>query len=114
MKYFISYTTRDEEITIDLLKSFSAEMEKYGQVFVDIIDNNSFDKQKRVFFELDSSDTLILIESKSIYQSNWVLTELERAESKHIPVKKISVEDLKQFNEFKFPLLFPISKRTSE
>ncbi|MCL4815017.1 MAG: TIR domain-containing protein [Flavobacteriales bacterium] len=94
MKYFISYTTRDEEITIDLLQSLSAELEKSGQVFVDIIDNDSLDKQERVISELDSSDTLILIESKSIYESEWVAIELERAEAKKIPIKKIKIEDL--------------------
>lgn len=94
MKYFISYTTRDEEITIDLLQSLSAELEKSGQVFVDIIDNDSLDKQERVISELDSSDTLILIESKGIYESKWVAIELERAEAKKIPIKKIKIEDL--------------------
>lgn len=94
MKYFISYTTRDEEITIDLLQSLSAELGKSGQVFVDIIDNDSLDKQERVISELDSSDTLILIESKSIYESKWVAIELERAEAKKISIKKIKIEDL--------------------
>ena len=96
MKYFVSYTTRDAEVTIDLLKAFSNELEKIGKVFIDIIDNNSKDKQSRVIAELDSSDILLLIETKNIYQSNWVSIEIERAQSKQIPIKIISLNDLKR------------------
>jgi len=99
MKYFISYTMRDKEITEYLLDTFSKRLENYGDVFVDLIDNNSIDKQARVIAELDNSDILILIESDSVYKSEWVSLELERASSRQIPIKKISLMDLNNITE---------------
>lgn len=94
MKCFVSYTTRDKEVTADLLQSFATELRKTGDVFIDMIDNNSADKQSRVISELDSSDILILIESESIYKSEWVGIELERAGRKKIPIRKVKIEEL--------------------
>jgi hypothetical protein len=96
MKYFVSYTTRDKEITIGMLRAFSEFLKKSGEVFIDIIDNNSMDKQNRVIAELDSSDILLLIETKSTYFSTWVIIEIERATLKQIPIRKISFHDLNQ------------------
>ncbi|MBK9047536.1 MAG: TIR domain-containing protein [Bacteroidetes bacterium] len=62
-----------------------------------MIDNNSADKQSRVISELDSSDIMILIESASIYKSEWVSIEIQRAEENHIPIKKISITELTNF-----------------
>lgn len=92
MKYFVSYTTRDKEVTADLLQSFAKELRKTGEVFIDMIDNDSADKQSRVISELDSSDILILIESESIYKSEWVGIELERAGLKKIPIRKVKIK----------------------
>lgn len=99
MKYFVSYTTRDKEVTLELLKTFSGKLEKTGEVFVDLINNNSLDKQARVISELDSSDILILIESKSIYESEWVSIELERAKTNQIPIKRVLINYLTDFND---------------
>jgi hypothetical protein len=94
MKYFVSYTTRDKEVTAGLLQTFSKELRKTGKVFIDMLDNNSADKQGRVISELDSSDILILIESESTYKSEWVGIELERAGLKKIPIRKVKIEEL--------------------
>lgn len=99
MKYFVSYTTRDKEVTKELLAVFSKQLEKSGNVFVDIIDNDSFDKQTRVIEELENSDLMILIETKSIYHSEWVLLEIEKAKSKQIPIRKISINELSNFKK---------------
>lgn len=99
MKCFVSYTTRDKEITKELLSNFADKLMKFGEVFIDIINNNSEDKQARVISELDNSDLLILIKTKSIYKSKWVSLEIERANSKKIPIRGILVEDLKNINE---------------
>lgn len=99
MKYFVSYTTIDKEVTKDILSTFSKRLEKLGEVFIDIIDNNSIDKQARVFSELDSSDVLLLIETKSIYKSKWVSLEIERAKARQIPIKTISFDELTIFTD---------------
>ena len=97
MKYFVSYTTRDKEITPDLLKQFSKELEKKGEVFIDLLHNDSIDKQSRVLKELDSSDVMILIETKSVYQSEWVVLEIEQANAMPIPIQKMNLDQLRKF-----------------
>ena len=101
MKYFVSYTTIDEEITKEVLINISNKIKEIGEVFIDIIDNNSIDKQARVLSEFDNSDVLLLIKTKNIYNSNWVKLELQRAESNNIPVKAISINTLNQLVDFK-------------
>jgi hypothetical protein len=91
MKYFVSYTRRDAEITLNLLKAFAKELEKRGDVFIDIINNNSTDKQKRVIDELDNCDMLLLLETKNVYKSLWVAFEIDRAKSKKIPIRVITL-----------------------
>jgi hypothetical protein len=97
MKYFVSYTTRDEEVTISLLEIFSKKLSNNGKVFIDIIDNNSIDKQLRVIEELESSDLVILIESKSIYQSEWVALEIDKAKSRKIPIRTVPIDEISNF-----------------
>jgi len=94
MKYFVSYTTRDKEVTVDLLKSLSRLLERDGDVFIDIINNDSLDKQKRVITELDDCDILVLLETENVYSSTWVSYELERAFKNNIPIKKIRISDI--------------------
>lgn len=100
MKYFVSYTTRDAEITRDLLFLFSKKLKDFGDVFIDIIDNNSTDKQARVIEELDCSDLIILVESKSTYESQWVALEISRAISQQIPIKVFSINEIERFSGF--------------
>ena len=97
MKYFVSYTTRDKEITSDLLKQFSKELEKKGEVFIDLLHNDSIDKQSRVLKELDSSDVMILIETNSVYQSEWVVLEIEQANAIPIPIQIMNIDQLRKF-----------------
>jgi hypothetical protein len=99
MKYFISYTTRDKEITKNLLETLSVKLGKLGDIFIDLVDNNSRDKQARVIFELDNSDFLILIETTSIYKSKWVIFELERAKARQIPIKRITLREINELSE---------------
>lgn len=98
MKYFISYTTRDKEITRNFLEIFSQKLKGKGEVFVDLIDNDSADRQARVIHELDTCNLFILIETENIYKSNWVTTEIERAKSRNIPIHKVKIEDIKEMS----------------
>jgi hypothetical protein len=95
MKVFVSYTTKDRAVTKELLANFSKQLEMYGDVFVDLLDNDSTDKQARVLFELNQSDLLVLLETKNIYNSPWVALELENAKKRHIPIKKFHLADIK-------------------
>mgnify|MGYP006145167349 CR=1 FL=1 len=97
MKYFVCYTTRDKEVNLDLLQSFSNELKKIGDVFIDMIDNDSVDKQSRVLSELDSSDVLVLIETSNIYKSEWVTIELNRAKEKGIPIRTVKPFEIEKY-----------------
>lgn len=79
MNIFVSYTTRNNEVTTDSLVDFSNKINAYGKVFIDLLDNNSTDKQERIINELEKSDLLILIKSLSSLNSEWVKFELETA-----------------------------------
>jgi hypothetical protein len=96
MKYFVCYTTRDIEVTSELLLLYSFELKRNGEAFIDMLHNDSVDKQRRVLSELDSSDILILIETENVYNSKWVSIELNRAEANNIPIRKIKVKELKK------------------
>lgn len=97
MKHFVCYTTRDKEVNFELLQSFSNELKKMGDVFIDLIDNDSEDKQSRVLSELDSSDVLVLIETSNIYKSEWVTIELNRAKEKGIPIRTVKASEIENY-----------------
>ena len=76
MKYFISYTIRDKEITKEFLDILSQKLFFLGSLFIDLIDNNSQNKQERVITELDYCDVLILVESRNVYNQNGLVLNL--------------------------------------
>lgn len=86
MNIFVSYTTKDSEVTLHRLNEISIKLRQIGYVYIDIIHNNSQDKQKRVFEELDNSDVIILIISNNVYNSKWVIKEIERAYKQFTPI----------------------------
>lgn len=96
MNIFISYTIKDKEISIYKLKNISKKLKQIGYVYVDLINNDSVNKQARVFQELDNSNVVILIISPNIYQSQWVLKELERAKEKSIPIIPLTIKEIEK------------------
>lgn len=86
MNVFISYTLRDSVVSTEYLKLVSKVVAEFGNPFVDIIDNNADDKQRFVMEQLDKSDLVVLIATKSIYMSQWVVTEIDRAEKNNTPI----------------------------
>lgn len=97
MKHFVCYTTRDKEVNSELLHSFSNQLKRIGEVFIDMIDNDSEDKQSRVLSELDSSDVIVLIETSNIYNSEWVAIELNRAKEKGIPIRTVKPFEIEKY-----------------
>ena len=94
MKIFVSYTTKDKNVTSEFLMKVYKGLSEFETVYIDLIHNDSLDKQKRVFDELDSADQIVLIESESVYQSNWVKLELDRANKLNKEIIKIPIEQL--------------------
>jgi hypothetical protein len=99
MNIFVSYTTRNNEVTINSLFNFSNKISSLGKIFIDLIDNNSDDKQGRIVEELKRTELLILIKSKSIFNSEWVKFELESANAMNIPVIEFDIDDIDELTE---------------
>lgn len=67
-----------------------------GDFIINILHNDSTNKQKRIIQEIDNSDLLILIETENVYKSQWVQLEIKRARQFQKPIKRILVKDLKR------------------
>ncbi len=98
MKIFVSYTTLDNDVTVELLNSLSNSLSNLGIIYIDLIHNDSFDKQARVLYEIDRCDCFLLLQSDKIDKSNWVKIEVERARLRQKPIKKILLSELKNGN----------------
>lgn len=90
MGIFISYTTRDYYINRELLIRVSKEVSEYGSFYIDLLHNNSINKQQHVELMLSQATLVVLLNSESINQSEWVQWELHEAVSKGIPIINIT------------------------
>lgn len=93
MNIFVCYTTRDAFINRDSLAKLSRVLSKFGNSFIDLIDNDSENKQERVEIELEKSDVVLLLRSGSVQRSKWVSWELNRAKEKRIPCIPVDTSD---------------------
>ena len=109
MKYFISYTTRDKIITPEFLGKINEFFSEKGEVYIDILHNNSKNKQERVLRELNKCDELILIETESINDSNWVKIELEEAEKLDKKINSYSYLELKKMIKKREKITMPFA-----
>ena len=89
IKIFVSYTTKDSYIEANYLQSVYEKVSTVGNVYIDLLHNDSIDKQNRVYKELITSDVLILIESDSVNKSYWVEWEIALAQKISIPIIKL-------------------------
>lgn len=98
-RVFISYTLRDNEITVELLGNLKEASKLRGiDTFIDIIDNNnSAQHQDNIYRYIANADCLYLIETQRIYQSKWVIKELNFAKMLNIPIVKASLQDVQLF-----------------
>jgi hypothetical protein len=93
MNVFVSYTTRDNFINRDSLVQLSRVLSKFGDSFIDLIDNDSENKQERVETELEKADFVLLLRSGSVKHSKWVSWELNRAKEKGIPCIGVDIRE---------------------
>ena len=94
MNLFISYTMKDKKINEGFLREFQDKVAIIGKAYVDLIDNDSINKQKRVYEELQRMDCLILIESPFTKKSKWVSFELRCAEKYNKQIIKFTLEEV--------------------
>jgi hypothetical protein len=93
-KIFISYTVRDGKIDKAFLLDLEKAIVKTTPVYIDMLHNDSLDKQNRVINELKKSDLLFLIKTDEINNSEWVKKEIHLAESLNIPIFEFDYEEL--------------------
>ncbi|MEG0283247.1 MAG: TIR domain-containing protein [Erysipelotrichales bacterium] len=97
-KVFFSYTRRDNTITKEFLKKLKNDIPKDKiETFIDLLDNKSSKKQKEVFNQLSTSNLMIVIQTDSTYESEWVNAELNLAKQKKIPTYILGFKDICKF-----------------
>ncbi|HCM1921789.1 TPA: toll/interleukin-1 receptor domain-containing protein [Salmonella enterica subsp. salamae serovar 16:m,t:e,n,x] len=79
-KIFVSYTTRDNKLDIYSLRVLEWKLTRLGySCYIDLLHNNSKNKQQRVFNEIITSDYFIAIISDSYHLSPWTQKEIKLA-----------------------------------
>ena len=93
-KIFISYTLKDGILNMDFFKNLKSAVKELCSSYIDILDNDSKDKQARVEKELLKSDLLILIKTHKINKSDWVKKEIFIAQENNIPIIEFDYYEL--------------------
>lgn len=91
---FVSYTVRDNIITLDFLRSIEKMLLMFGTPFIDLLHNDSINKQDRIEKELAKSNCLILINTILAKKSNWVIKELSIAKDRNIPIYEFEYNNI--------------------
>jgi len=78
-KIFVIYTTIDSYINKELLLKINEDLKQYGNVFIDLIHNNSENKQEYVLQMLYESSHIVIVETPKIRESKWAQMELKIA-----------------------------------
>ena len=99
IKSFVCYTQRDPEITEDLLLAYKRQQPLNVDTFVDVLDNDSRNRQERVNAELYAADDVHLINSPSALDSYWVQYELRIARALGTPVKDVYPSSISKIKE---------------
>lgn len=99
IKRFVCYTQRDPEITEDLLLAYKRQQPLNVDTFVDVLDNDSCNRQERVNAELYAADDVHLINSPSALDSYWVQYELRIARALGKPVKDVYPSSIPKIKE---------------
>lgn len=79
MKIFVSYTTKDKNITSDFLMQVYNMLKKFGEVYIDSLSNNSINIQKDIFDNLYNCDVVLVLLPDSKLTSKWVMSEISLA-----------------------------------
>lgn len=97
MRVFVSYTTKDPDVTKEALARVEERISPFAKVFIDILHNKK-GKQRRVNYELYRSDIVLLIDSPD-YNSEWVQKELISARKKGKPIVKVGIKELLELDD---------------
>ena len=96
MRIFVSYTLKDGYLDTSVLSQVKELYRNSDSCYIDILDNDSVDKQGRVEQELQSADVLLLIETPMVMESKWVRHELNVAKNRNILIIKSDINNIKK------------------
>lgn len=99
MLVFCSYTLRDGLLTVDSLKDIKKLLSEYAQIYIDILDNDSINKQERVIKELVNSNILLVLRTPMISESTWVTKEYNIAIECNIPIIEVDANNINNMSE---------------
>lgn len=88
MRIFVSYTTRDNYFNKERLDDVCQLLKDYGKVYVDLLHNDSKDRQGRVEKELVLSSFVVFLITPAVSKSFWFMKE-----------KKIALQQNKKSHE---------------
>lgn len=97
-KYFISYTTKDGKINKEFLFIVKNHINKRHHCYVDLLDNDSIDKQSRVINELQKCTHFLLIKTPETTNSSWVNIEIDLAIS--LKKKTLEIDYISSYDQF--------------
>ena len=106
MLVFCSYTLRDGLVTIEKLRKLKELISKSADCYIDILDNDSIDKQERVVEELSKAQLVLVLMSPDLKNSAWVKEEYRIAHEKKIPLVEININHMLFFLTFNTILKF--------
>lgn len=92
-KLFFSYTLRDGMVNDSLLSEIYTILVKTFDVFIDLLHNDSTDKQTRVLNELKSSQYVFVLKTPMIEESSWVGIEIAETKKMGIPLFFIDLKE---------------------
>ena len=99
MLVFCSYTLRDGLVTIEKLRKLKELISQSADCYIDILDNDSIDKQERVVEELNKSQLVLVLMSPDLKKSTWVKEEYRIANEKKIPIVEININHINDLQE---------------
>ncbi len=79
-KIFVIYTTRDEYVTKNVLNKICNELKIFGDVFIDLIHNNSENKQEYVIEKLYECTSIVIVDTPNLESSEWAKLEISIAQ----------------------------------
>lgn len=94
MLVFCSYTLRDGLVTIEKLRKLKELISQSDACYIDILDNDSIDKQERVVEELNKAQLVLVLMSPDLKKSAWVKEEYRIANEKKIPIVEININHI--------------------
>ena len=99
MLVFCSYTLRDGLVTIEKLRKLKELISKSAECYIDILDNDSIDKQERVVEELSKAQLVLVLMSPDLKKSAWVQEEYRIANENNIPIVEISINHINDIQD---------------